>query len=212
MKAAPAGFALYIKVLRVLEEARAPYMIIGGFAANLYGSNRATHDVDIVVQLEESNIQELVRHFPLPRYYADPYQMRDSIAKGIMFNIIDGEAGQKVDLVPLSMDPSYNSAFRRRVRMEINDPEGRPLQVWVGRPGDIMIGKLRAWDSGHSPRHEHDIEAMLLLIYSESDPRVAGWYEERNVDRQAHLLGLQTWQLWQGLKKTARQAVKSRGK
>jgi hypothetical protein len=212
MKTTPPAFGLYVQVLRVLEETGAPYMIIGGFAANIYGSNRATHDVDIVVQLEELHIQELVRRFPLPRYYADPYQMRDSIAKGIMFNIIDGEAGQKVDLVPLSMDPSYRQAFRRRVRLDIDDPEGRPMKVWVGRPDDIMIGKLKAWDAAHSPRHEHDIEAMLLLIYTESDPRVAGWYDERRVDRQVRQLGPETWQLWQSLKKAARQAVKSRGK
>ncbi|MGE5264129.1 MAG: hypothetical protein ACM3S0_12180 [Acidobacteriota bacterium] len=212
MKTTPPAFGLYVQVLRVLEETGAPYMIIGGFAANIYGSNRATHDVDIVVQLEELHIQELVRRFPLPRYYADPYQMRDSIAKGIMFNIIDGQAGQKVDLVPLSMDPSYSQAFRRRVRLDIDDPEGRPMKVWVGRPDDIMIGKLKAWDAAHSPRHEHDIEAMLLLIYTESDPRVAGWYDERRVDREVRQLGPEASQLWQSLKKAARQAVKSRGK
>jgi hypothetical protein len=48
---------------------------------------RATYDVDIVVDLSEQHIAALVKAFPLPRYYADPEQMRSSIKLGILFNI-----------------------------------------------------------------------------------------------------------------------------
>lgn len=39
------------RVARIFEESGIPYMIVGGWAAIAYGSQRATFDVDIVVQV-----------------------------------------------------------------------------------------------------------------------------------------------------------------
>ena len=205
MTQAPASSALDVFVLHSLNEIGAPHVLVGGFAATLYGSNRATHDVDIVVSLREKHIQAPAHQFPPPRYYADLQQMRDSIARGLLLNIIDGEAGRKVDLLPVTVDPVYRQAFRRRVRVTIDDPNGQPMEIWVGRPDDVIIGKLKAWHDGNLQRHKYDIEAMLLLIYSGQDRQVAAWYHERRVDRQARALGGGTLQLWQQLKRVARE-------
>jgi hypothetical protein len=108
--------------LHTLEAIDAPYMIIGAFAATVYGITRVTYDIDIVVNLQEQHIQVLCKAYPLPRYYADPMQMRDSIRMGIMFNIIDTTRGEKADLVPLTLSPTYRLAFQRRVRQRIELP------------------------------------------------------------------------------------------
>jgi hypothetical protein len=81
-----------------LEELNIPYVIIGGFAATMYGISRATFDIDIIVNLEEKHIQVLAEVYPLPRYNADPYQMRNAMQIGSSFNIIDSTLGQKADL------------------------------------------------------------------------------------------------------------------
>jgi len=70
---------LFFDILQTLDRINAPYMIIGGFAAAIYGNNRTTYDIDIVVDLNERHIQALVAAYPAPRYYADPEQMRSSI-------------------------------------------------------------------------------------------------------------------------------------
>ena len=98
-------YSFFFQILRVLEEIDAPYMIIGAFAAALYGSTRVTYDIDITVDLREEHIQRLARAFPSPRYYADPIQMRDSIRMGIMFNIIDSSRGEKADSCPWRWPP-----------------------------------------------------------------------------------------------------------
>lgn len=87
---------LYLSVLQQLEEHHIPYVVIGAFAALVYGINRSTHDIDIVVDMEEPHIQALAAAFPLPRYYADPYRMREAMRNGSNFNIIDVELGQKL--------------------------------------------------------------------------------------------------------------------
>ena len=51
-------------------------MVIGGFAATLYGITRATYDIDIVVDLKEQHIIALVAAYPAPRYYAGPTPSR----------------------------------------------------------------------------------------------------------------------------------------
>lgn len=93
--AARPDLSLFLDILRTLERIGAPYMIIGGFAATMYGITRTTFDIDIVVDLRESHIRALADAYPPPRFYADPEQMRSSIRMGITFNIIDGKRGRK---------------------------------------------------------------------------------------------------------------------
>ena len=106
--------SLFLDILQTLEAIGAPYMIIGAFAATVYGITRATYDIDIAVELEDEHIKALAAAYWLPRYYADPVQMRDSIRLGIMFNIIDTSRGEKADLMPLTMASRYRQAFQRR--------------------------------------------------------------------------------------------------
>jgi hypothetical protein len=39
---------LFLDILRTLGSIEAPYMIIGAFAATVYGTTRVTYDIDIV--------------------------------------------------------------------------------------------------------------------------------------------------------------------
>ena len=50
---------LFLDVLITLERIGAPYMVVGAFAALLYGVNRNTHDIDVVVDLSEQQVQAL---------------------------------------------------------------------------------------------------------------------------------------------------------
>jgi len=77
-------------------------MLVGAFAGLAFGITRTTFDIDILVDLRESDFQALADRFPPPRYYADPEMMRNSTRLGIMFNLIDSEEGVKADVVPLA--------------------------------------------------------------------------------------------------------------
>ncbi len=212
MATPPQTATFYAAVIRALDEMGAPYMIVGGFAATAYGSTRVTIDADMVVELQPAHIFALAQRFPLPRYYADPHQMNQAIGQGTLFNLIDTELGQKVDLIPLSVDPMVREGFARRVRLPFKDLSGETLQAYFARPQDVIIGKLRAWDEGRSRRHEMDIEAMLIFLYAGADSQVTRLYAESQVDRHARQISPAAWQLWQSLKKAARQAVHQRRK
>jgi hypothetical protein len=136
---------LFLKTLRTLERLNVPYMVVGAFAATLYGLNRSTFDIDIVVDLAKADLASLAGAFPLPRYYADLEQMRDSIRRGMPFSIIDATAGEKADLVPLGRTGRDCIALGRRRRRSIEIPGQPPLAFWCASPEDVIVGKLAAW-------------------------------------------------------------------
>jgi len=189
--------SLFLDILRTLETIGARYMIIGAFAATVYGITRTTYDIDIVVDLNEEHIEALVAAYPLPRYYADPVQMRDSIRMGIMFNIIDTSRGEKADLVPLTMVSRYRQAFQRRVRQVIEVPGTEPFEVWCARPEDVIVGKLMAWAEGRSRKHETDVYEMMVFHYLGADPTLSAGFDEPYVDAQARALGGEVGELWE---------------
>ena len=203
-KAELPSLSLFLDILLKLENLKIPYVVIGGFAATMYGITRATFDIDIVVEMQENHIQALANAYPSPRYYADPHQMRGAIQKGSSFNIIDSSRGEKADLFPLAMDPRYRPAFENRVRRPVVLPEMEPFNVWAARPEDVIIGKLMAWDEGRSERHSADIFEMILFRYLGGDA-TAVTFNEAYVDKRAQEISQEAAALWRLIKTAARE-------
>jgi hypothetical protein len=206
----PPDLSLFLDILQTLEAIGAPYMVIGAFAGVVYGVTRTTYDIDIVVDLDEEHIEALAAVYPLPRYYADPVQMRDSIRMGIMFNIIDTTRGEKADLVPLTMASPYRKAFGRRVRQTVEIPGVEPLEIWCARPEDVIVGKLMAWDEGRSRKHETDIYEIMVFHYLGADSALSVKLDETDVDAQARMLSADVAELWEAVKAAARQEAERR--
>jgi len=183
----------YIRVVKALDEIGAPYMIVGAFGGAIFGITRATHDIDIIVDLRAADYEALSQKFPLPRYYADPEMIKNSVEMGIMFNIIDSSEGLKADLVPLKREPEYQLAFNRRIRETFTDENDQPFEAWVAQPADIIIGKLQAWNEGRSNKHIDDIFAILFFcLRGFSNYQV----DLEEVTKAAARIGQETLDLW----------------
>ena len=150
--------SLFLDILLKLEVLEIPYAIIGAFAATMYGITRATYDIDLIVDLNEAHIAALTQVYPLPRYYADPRQMRSAMHAGSSFNIIDTERGEKADLFPVTMEPRQRPAFTKRVRHPLDMPE--PAAHGYRRPprpaaaGVVRISAHCAADASGSAARE----------------------------------------------------------
>jgi hypothetical protein len=153
----------YIRVVKALDKIGSSYMIVGAFGGTIFGISRATQDIDLIVDLDKKDCEALSKQFPLPRYYADPEMIKNSIDMGIMFNIIDSNEGYKADLVPLKREPEYQLAFDRRIRETFTGKNEETFEAWVAQPTDIIIGKLEAWDEGRSNKHPDDIFSILFF-------------------------------------------------
>lgn len=183
----------YIRVVKALDEIRAPYMIVGAYGGSVFGVVRSTNDIDILVDLQEKDCEAISEKFPLPRYYADPEMIRNPIELGIMFNLIDTEEGARADLVPLKREPEYQIAFNRRVKETFQSPGGENFDAWVAQPTDIIIGKLHAWEEGRSDKHPRDIFSILFFClrgYSSYD------VDLDEVTKEASRIGRETLDMW----------------
>jgi hypothetical protein len=203
------AISFYVQVVKALDEIGAPYMIVGAFGGYPFGITRVTFDIDILVDLREEDFDELSKRFPLPRYYADPEMMKNSVQMGIMFNLIDTNEGIKADLVPLKREPDYQLAFDRRVRRDFVDPTGNSFSAWVAQPSDIIIGKLNAWNEGRSDKHPKDIYAMLVFDLSGASD-VSIDYEM--VTKEAAHIGRETLEMWNQVLAKAKEEIENHKK
>ncbi len=199
--------SFYVQVVKALDELSAPYMIVGAFGGYPFGITRVTFDIDILVDLRDQDFESISQKFPLPRYYADPEMMRNSVEMGIMFNIIDTNEGIKADLVPLKREPDYQLAFNRRVRREFVDPSGNSFSAWVAQPSDIIIGKLWAWNEGRSDKHPKDIYAMLVFDLSGSSDVAI---DHDLVTKESKRIGPETFEMWNQVLAKAKKEVNKR--
>lgn len=52
---------IYEKILREFQKQDVQYIIVGGIAVNLLGSLRSTADIDIIVEMSNSNLAKIVK-------------------------------------------------------------------------------------------------------------------------------------------------------
>lgn len=199
------SISFYVQIVRALDEIEAPYMIVGAFGGYPFGITRVTFDIDILVDLQDEDFESLAQRFPLPRYYADPEMMKNSVQMGIMFNLIDTNEGIKADLVPLKREPDYQLAFERRVRREFVDPMGNSFSAWVAQPTDIIIGKLNAWNEGRSDKHPKDIYAMIVFDLSGASDLAIDY---GLVTKESGNIGQETLEMWKQVLLKAKEEIK----
>lgn len=76
-------------VLSLLDENHIDYMVTGSLVSSMQGEPRATHDVDILVNISLSAIPSLVETFTPPDYYISETAIEDAIRHKSMFNLLD---------------------------------------------------------------------------------------------------------------------------
>ncbi len=144
-------------VVLALESADIGYMLTGSFASSMQGEPRATHHIDLVVELPVEKASLLVQTFPSPRFYLSESMARKAIHLGSMFNLIDTQSGDKIDFWILGNDPFDRSRFARRQRVNAFG-----LNLFVSAPEDTILMKLSwAKQSGGSEKQFGD----ALRIY-----------------------------------------------
>jgi hypothetical protein len=126
------------RVVKALDDARIEYMLTGSVVSSLQGEPRSTHDIDMVVAIERAAVKRLVKAFPSPDFYLDEESIIDAINNQGMFNLMDVNAGDKVDFWILTDEPFDRSRFERKY---VEEFMGMPIMV--SSPEDTILIKLR---------------------------------------------------------------------
>ena len=158
--------AFFTYVIEVLERLGIQYMVVGGFAAILYGEPRLTIDVDVDVDMKWEHIGPFAAAFPIPDYYVSEEGIRDSLQRRSPFNVIQPMTGAKVDLVPLPRDPFTRAAFERRQGLEYDEAGHSAMFITAD---DIVVAKLTAYRKTESGRHLRDARSVLMIQWGALD-------------------------------------------
>ena len=166
------------RVIRVLDEACIEYMITGSIVSSLQGEPRSTHDIDLVVSIEESLAGRLAGAFPPPDYYLDEEAIRAAVKKRDSFNLIDLRGGDKVDFWILTDEPFDQSRFARRYTERFMG-----LEMQVSAPEDTILAKLRwARLSGGSEKQFTDALRVYEVQFEKLDiGYLHSWVKELDI-------------------------------
>lgn len=177
------------RLLAVLEAEEIDYMITGSVVSSLQGEPRATHDIDIVIQIHASSIPGLLEAFQPPRFYLSANSIKEAIEYQSMFNLLDTTEGDKIDFWILTQEPFDVSRFRRKL-----EENALGFSMKVSSPEDTILAKLRwAKLSGGSEKQFTD----ALRVYEVQHGKLDLGYLERWVTK------LEIGDAWSDLKKKA---------
>ncbi|HEX7243815.1 MAG TPA: hypothetical protein VF263_26245 [Longimicrobiaceae bacterium] len=178
-------------VVESLDRAGIGYMVTGSVVSSLQGEPRSTHDLDVVVAVDLSQVGAVVASFPRPRFYVDEEAARAAVGSGGMFNVVDVYEGDKIDFWLLTADAFDASRFARRQAEEVFG-----FRFYVSSPEDTILQKLR-WTklSGGSKKAFTD----ALRVYEVQRDRLDLSYIESWVGR----LGVRD--LWNRIRSEAEQ-------
>ncbi len=123
-------------VVRVLEEAGIPYILVGSLSSNAWGIPRATKDADFVIATGEPIA--LLRRALAPRFVSDGQLGFETVTGHLKYVFRNALTGFEVELFLLADDAFSQERFRRRVRREAGD-----THVWLPTAEDVIVQKLR---------------------------------------------------------------------
>ncbi len=145
----------------LLESINIPYYISGGVASSIHGEARSTRDLDLVIQIQVSQIDLLVQTLEVAGYYCPAGAVEDmKQEREKTLNITHMETIANADLIV--MDNSSPFAIYQMSRRILLDVEGIP-QFWIASPEDLILQKLLWGRGSRSEKQWRDVLGILKL-------------------------------------------------
>jgi len=165
-------------VTQQLNEAGINYMVSGSIAANYYTIPRMTRDIDIVIELQHSDIDKFVCLFQKD-FYVDRQMIEREVLQQGMFNLIQNQYVLKIDFI-IKKDSAYQqAAFARRKQVLIEESP-----MWFISPEDLVISKLLWAKDSYSEMQLKDVKNLLKTVENLDLKYIDNWV------RKLHLEGL----------------------
>jgi hypothetical protein len=111
-------------------------MPTGSMASNYWGIPRTTHDLDFVLLMHPSQVDQLVAAFDTG-FFIQPESVRSAIQPPYQFDVLDEQSTLKADFWLLRENAFEQSAFGRRVSVDILGVSAR-----IASAEDVILHKL----------------------------------------------------------------------
>jgi hypothetical protein len=150
---------LALLFLRPLNRLKIDYMVTGSVAAIVYGEPRLTHDLDLVIDLNPTQIAQVIDAFSGVDFYCPPKDVimfeADREQRGHI-NLRHIPSGFKADIFLRGRDPLHIWALERARSLVFHGETVR-----VAPPEYVIVRKLEYFREGGSEKHLRDIRLML---------------------------------------------------
>jgi hypothetical protein len=168
--------AVLKEVAQRLNRAGIPYMVTGSIAANYYTVPRMTRDIDIVIELSETDLGRFVGIFQ-EDFYVDPETVEEAVNKRGIFNLIHTEYVVKVDCVVRKDSPYRRREFSRRKKVTIDDQA-----LYVVAPEDLILSKLHWAKDSKSEVQLTDVQNLLQSVRGLDRRYLARWAKQLGIE------------------------------
>ena len=123
-------------VAQRLADAMIPYMVTGSMAVNFYAVPRMTRNIDLVIELRETDVDRFVELFQQD-FYIEKEAVEQAVKSQSVCNLIHSAFLIKVDVV-IRKDSEYRrTEFARRKAVQIEEQE-----MFLVAPEDLILSKL----------------------------------------------------------------------
>jgi len=174
-------FAELLKTItQLLDQKGISYMVSGSLAVNVYSVPRMTLDIDIVIELNETNFDDFSAIFG-SGFYINREAAKSEIRRKGMFNVIDHKSGLKIDFI-IRKETEYRKLefSRRSIKMIENIP------VWMVSAEDLVISKIEWIQQLQSDRQTGDIKNLLAMPTIDRE-YISNWCRKLNL-KTFHLI------------------------
>lgn len=146
----------------VFESLNIPYYITGGVCAIAYGDPRTTRDLDVVVEIEPSEIMALVIRLEAEGFYCPPDAV-SAIQSGRarVLSVTHMQLILNADIV-LNANTDFDRSKMARRRLEaigLDESE----QFWLASPEDVILAKLLWGQRSQSEKQWRDVLGILKV-------------------------------------------------
>lgn len=154
---------LLVRIVKVLNQLKIPYLVTGGIAVYVWGRPRFTADIDIVIELKDEKAKQLVEIL-IKMGYIDEGAVREALRYESEFNFIDEKEGMKVDFWILKNNEFDKSRLSRTIAKKILNQK-----VYFISPEDLILKKLLWYQESQSFRQLEDIHSIMEILKSKLD-------------------------------------------
>ena len=142
-------------VVTRLNDLGVEYMVTGSVAMSGYVTARSTFDIDVIIELDQSDTETFEQRFK-GDYYVSLESIRRARDRHSMFNVINFSTGVKVDFIARKPNAFEAAKFRRRRRSRIGQTD-----FWVISKEDLILSKLWWAKDSHSERQFEDVRRLI---------------------------------------------------
>ena len=138
-------------------------MLVGSMAGNYWGVPRSTHDIDFVIEYDETQVSSILKAFQ-DDFFIQEITVESGLGPPHQFDALDNRSALKVDFFRVAGDEYEFERFRRRRRVTLFDQP-----AWIAAPEDVLLHKLRWHTISPTDRQLTDARGIFLISGADLD-------------------------------------------